>query len=612
MSNSKEISQKASASYFEKELEKAVASESEAQKKFNTLAIGRLILFVAIIANLWAWNKTGDMVWSGATSVLTVIFFVLMKRQQAAKRERDFQRNLQTVNEDELERLSFRFKRTDTGIHFQEKNHGYATDLDIFGEYSLYRLLNRTRTAEGSRRLATWLKNHAPLEEVLMRQEASEEFAKHPDVRQTWEATALLHEHAAQQVGSFRSWSSEKLPDDLSKSLIWRYWPIITLITAGLVVAGLIPYWALILSLGWHAVLIRRFQTSIESITNRTTALGFTLTAYSELLEKAESAPYNSRWWQARHIFIKGSAAALKKVGGLFEKLDYRNNVFFSLFVGIPLLWDLHCIAGLEKWKSEHSSKLNDWLDVLADTEAMNSLSGHAFAYPDYATPQVTWENGVYIEAKNMGHPLIPTDKRVSNDFKMSGMGQTILVTGSNMSGKSTFLRTIGLNVVLAQLGAVVSATNFSCSPLRVFSSMRTQDSLEENTSSFYAELKRLRQLLEMADESAQSPVFYLLDEILKGTNSADRHRGAEALIRQLHTKKSAGLVSTHDLELGEWGALENYVHNFHFRSDVEEGKLHFDYKLHDGICKSFNASELMRMMGIDIDMADKNANSME
>ena len=609
---SNERNEKASADYFEKELHTASLAETKAQEKFNTLAFARVIIFVAIISGIIVLNQNGGAIWAGAIAVLTILFFVLMKKQQAARRERDFQRNMQTVNEDEIERLSFRFKRVDTGINFQEKNHGYATDLDIFGEYSLYRLLNRTRTAEGSKRLSAWLKSHASLEEVLMRQEASEDFKKYPETRQSWEATALLHEHAAQQVGAFRSWSAEKLPDNLVKSLMWRYFPLVTLAVGALVFTGLIPYWTFILSLGWHAVILKRFLPSIQSITNRTTALGFTLIAYSELLENAESASYDSRWWTIRRSLIKGSAIALKKVGGLFEKLDYRNNVFFSLFVGIPLMWDLHCIAGLEKWKSEHNAKLNDWLDVLADTEAMNSLAGHAFAYPDYAVPQVTWENGVYIEAENMGHPLIPSDKRISNNFKMNGMGQTILVTGSNMSGKSTFLRTIGLNVVLAQVGAVVSATKFSCSPLRVFSSMRTQDSLEENTSSFYAELKRLRQLLEMADEGDQSPVFYLLDEILKGTNSADRHRGAEALIRQLHTKKSSGLVSTHDLELGEWGALENYVHNFHFRSDVEDGKLHFDYKLHHGICKSFNASELMRMMGIDIDITNKNANLTE
>jgi DNA mismatch repair ATPase MutS len=318
-------------------------------------------------------------------------------------------------------------------------------------------------------------------------------------------------------------------------------------------------------------------------------------------LKKAESAPYQSAWWRSRKERIAGSSAALATAGNLFEKLDYRNNPYFAIFVGIPTLWDMHILNGLENWKAAHHAHLTEWLDLLADTEAMNSLAGHAFANPDYTVPQVKDSPEVTIVANGLGHPLIPAAKRISNNFAMQGTGKTILVTGSNMSGKSTFLRTIGLNLVLAQVGAVVSAGAFACSPVRVFSSMRTQDSLEESTSSFYAELKRLRKLLLLADEQHQAPVFYLLDEILKGTNSADRHRGAEALIRQLHAKKASGMVSTHDLELGEWGATETYIHNFHFRSDVENGQLHFDYRLHEGICRSFNASELMRMMGIAI-----------
>jgi ABC-type multidrug transport system fused ATPase/permease subunit len=588
--------------FFNQELEKAGLAEKTAQKRFNTLAIARIIVFAVAAGLIWILNKTGENLLLIAILILIAAFFILMKKQQAAKRERNFQKNLQIINDDELERLAFRFKRADTGTQYQEKEHSYSADIDIFGEYSLFRLLNRTRTAEGSKRIASWLKNHAPLEEILMRQEASSEWSKHLEIQQKWEATALLHEHAAQQVGAFRSWSSEKLPEDLKSTLKWKYWPLVTLVIAVLTTLSIIPGWTLLLSLAWHLVLLKRFQTTVQSITSRTTALGFTLTAYSDLLGQAETAPYRSRWWEQRRALIGGSSEALKEAGNLFEKLDYRNNVFFSLFVGIPTLWDMQCIAGLEKWKASHHANLYNWLDVLADTEAMISLSGHAFAHPEYTTPIVTWEEDVRIEAVNMGHPLIPKEKRISNSFTMTGTGQTVLITGSNMSGKSTFLRTIGLNIVLAQVGCVVSSDRFACSPVRVFSSMRTQDSLEENTSSFYAELKRLRQLLQMADENHQTPVFYMLDEILKGTNSADRHRGAEALIRQLHPKNASGLVSTHDLELGEWGASKDYVHNFHFRSDVEDGKLHFDYKLHEGICKSFNASELMKMMGIDMD----------
>lgn len=588
--------------FFESEFTKASHAESVAQERFNRLAFGRIAAFIGIFITLWIANKAGDSTWGIGTVICLVIFLALMKRQQAARRERDFQRNLRTINEDEKERLDFRFKRTDNGTYYQEKNHAYATDLDIFGDYSLYRLLNRTRTAEGSRRLSRWLKNHAPLDEILMRQEASGEFTNNTGFRQGWEATALLHEHAAQQVGAFREWSKESLPPDLEAAMKWRWWTLVTLAVFVLVIMKLIPAWLLILSLGWHVVILKRFQASIQSVTNRTTALGFTLVAYADLLQTAESAPFQSRWWSERKTLIKGSATALRQAGKLFARLDYHNNPFFLLFVGIPTFWDLHCMAGLEAWKEKHRAQLTGWLDVLADTEAMNSLSGHAFANPSYIMPQVTWENGIYIEASMMGHPLIPASKRVSNDFAMNGIGQSILVTGSNMSGKSTFLRTLGLNIVLAQMGAAVSANKFCCSPMRVFSSMRTQDSLEESTSSFYAELKRLKQLLELADDPHQAPVFYLLDEILKGTNSSDRHKGAEALIRQLHTKRSSGLVSTHDLELGEWGASKNYVHNYHFRSDVENGQLHFDYRLHEGICRSFNASELMRMMGIDMD----------
>ncbi|MCF2503858.1 DNA mismatch repair protein MutS [Dyadobacter sp. CY107] len=587
--------------FFETEKNKAGIAEAAALQHFNQLAIARLLVFFAMIFFLWLWNNQNQPVWGLVAFGLLVIFLISMRRQQAARKLRDFQRNLGVINTDELNRLSFRFTRDDSGLQFQEKDHAYGSDLDIFGDYSLYKLLNRTRTAEGARRLANWLKNHADVKEIKLRQEAATAFSQHPELIQSLEATALLHEHAAQQLGDFRKWSTEFMDKDLARLLPFRWFSVVTVAVAILFLFSILPAWPLLLCIAVNAVLIARFKAYIESVTNRTAALGKTLVSYGGILEVAQAFPYQAPWWLDRKARIEGSGHALKQVGALFERLDYRNNIFFSLFVGIPTLWDIFCLAGLETWKHNYHNQLADWLEVLADAEAMNSLGGHAFANPEYIAPDVIDSPDFQIDTIAMGHPLIPLDRRISNDFSVAGTGHTILVTGSNMSGKSTFLRTIGLNFVLAQIGAVVSAKTFKCAPVRVFSSMRTQDSLEESTSSFYAELKRLRKLLELADENDSAPVFYLLDEILKGTNSSDRHRGAEALIRQLHTKKASGLVSTHDLELGEWGATENYVHNFHFRSDVENGELLFDYRLHDGICKSFNASELMRMMGIDI-----------
>ncbi|WP_225865663.1 MutS family DNA mismatch repair protein [Dyadobacter aurulentus] len=593
--------------FFEKELADAKAAEKAAQERSNLLSVARLTVFAGMLLSAWLWNSNGHSVWPVMIAALLAAFLFLMKKHQQVKRTRNFHKNIQEINEDEIERLQLQFKRTDTGLHFVEKEHAFVSDLDIFGEYSLYKLLNRTRTSEGSKRLANWLKNHASPEEVQARQQAAADFKASPQLIQSWEATALLHEHAAAQVTSFRAWTTETLDPKLANLLKWRWFPLITLAVLVLILLKIAPAWAIFACLAGHFFILKSFQTTIQGITNRTTTLGHTLVAYAELLNHAESAPYAAAWWTQRKALISGSSKSLHQAGALFERLDYRNNPFFGLFVGIPTLWDIHCLAGLEKWKETNKSNLWHWLDVLADTEAMNSLAGHAFANPDYIVPAVTSQQQVFIKTTEMGHPLIPAEKRVSNDFSLEDTGATMLVTGSNMSGKSTFLRTIGLNLVLAQMGAVVSAAHFTCVPVRVFSSMRTQDSLEESTSSFYAELKRLKQLLELASGNAAAPVLYLLDEILKGTNSADRHRGAEALIRQLHNKNASGLVSTHDLELGQWGETENYVHNFHFRSDVEQGRLHFDYRLHEGICKSFNASELMRMMGIDIDVPNKN-----
>ncbi|WP_031528881.1 MutS-related protein [Dyadobacter crusticola] len=603
--------QTAPKTFFEAKLSEARVAEAAAQAKSNQLSVARLAVFVLILLSAWIWNHSGQAAWAIAIAGLLIAFLFLMRKHQQVKQTRDFHKNLQTVNEDELERLSLRFKRTDNGMQYTEKEHAFLSDLDIFGDYSLYKLLNRTRTSEGSKRLSNWLKNHAAPGDIQARQQASADFKQHPELMQTWEATALLHEHAAAQVGAFRAWSTETLAPKLVTLLKMRWFPLLTLAVIILAVSQIVPFWAVLVCFGIHFYILRQFQAVIQVTTNKTTTLGKTLVAYADLLKIAENAHYQSDWWIKRKALIEGSSLSLSRAGALFERLDYRNNPFFGIFVGIPTLWDVHCLAGLENWKQSNQSKMWHWLDVLADTEAMNSLAGHAFANPTYIVPQVAEHAAVFVQTKSMGHPLIPAEKRVSNDFELTGTGATMLVTGSNMSGKSTFLRTIGLNLVLAQIGAVISATAFSCSPLRVFSSMRTQDSLEESTSSFYAELKRLRLLLELSSENA-APVFYLLDEILKGTNSADRHRGAEALIRQLHGKNASGLVSTHDLELGQWGETEEYVHNYHFRSDVEEGKLHFDYRLYKGICRSFNASELMRMMGIEIALPDKNTAASE
>jgi len=592
--------------FFEAQLESARTAEQNAQRRFARYAIARVAAFVAMGFSLWQWYAGEWILAPYVVPVSAMLFLWLMWRQQAIRRERNFQRSIQTVNRDEIGRLSYVFEREDTGESFLSKEHPYAADLDIFGKHSVFRLFNRTRTSGGRERLAEWLMHHAPLEVILMRQEALAACRQDHSWRARWQATALLHELAAQQAGALSHWIGQSMDADLRKGLRWKWWSLITIPALLLWVSGIIPGWPVAFSLVFHILLIRRYAGEVRNLTTRTYTLGKTLIAYADLLELAEQAPFQGRWWSGLIRRGDGPSNALRSLGNWLNRLDFRHNAFFGVLAGIPLLWDLICLDALEKWKKRYKDLFPGWMDALANIEAMNSFSGYAFAHPDLLLPRVSWSDHPEITAKGLGHPLIPDEKRVSNDFDLQGLGKTVLITGSNMSGKSTFLRTVGLNLVLAQAGSVVAAEAFGCSLMRVFSSMRTQDSLEENTSSFYAELKRLRQLLDYAAVQGGTPVFYILDEILKGTNSTDRQKGAEALIRQLHPMRATGLVSTHDLGLGAWGASQDYVRNYHFRSDISEGQLSFDYRLHPGICQSFNAAELMRMMGIKIQPDDE------
>lgn len=587
---------------FNDAIEKARVAESLAQKQFNRLAIARLILFATIIILTWIGIQTGSVYSLVGGAVIMVLFLLLMRKQQDSKRQRDFQRNIQTINNDELNRLLFKFSHKNAGQDYNDASHPYLSDLDIMGKHSVFNLLNRTQTAIGSDRLAKWLSAPAEIGTILERQEATKEFSDELNWRQSWQATAMLHKDAHQQVGALKEWVSEPLDPALQSILKFRWWSLGAILLIICAIAGLIPFWVVIINTLLQSMFLKRFHAAVQNITDQTYTLGNTLQAYSALFQCTETATFQSKWWQQLpDISNQRISAALKELSSLFSLLDFRMNPYFLILIGIPTLWDLHCLARLEKWKNKYGHRLDSWLDTLAEIEAMNSLAGFKFAHPHYTMPEPIWEAGIKVETIACGHPLIPENQRIVNDFTINGTGQTCLITGSNMSGKSTFLRTIGINLVLAQTGAVVCSRKFTFSPTLVFTSMRTQDSLEENTSSFYAELKRLKQLIELAGQAKELPVFYLLDEILKGTNSADRHLGAQALIQQLQPLAASGLVSTHDLELGEWGENISYVKNYHFSSDVSDGKLLFDYTLKQGICQRFNAAELMRMMGIQV-----------
>ncbi|WP_084548792.1 MutS-related protein [Hymenobacter psychrotolerans] len=584
----------------------------------------RVLLFGGGAAGAW-WLFSRGLVLPGLGFVAAVwlAFMVLVRWHGRMSYQREHHRLLARLNQDEQDRLAGRLTTFDPGLRYLDAQHPYAADLDVFGAHSLFQLLNRASTRLGHDWLAGWLLKPALTEEVHARQQAVAELA--PDVAwaQEWQARARHFPRQQADPREFSVWLAR--PDFFAG----KGWLKPLLLVLPLLVLASLGAWGLGYGFYWLvgvqvlvSVLNGRLVAARHDYAEQATAMRDALRATQAQLALFED---DGRQWQAARLrqlretlrAASHGAAATRRLGqlatvaGLFRG---REHPLGALLLNNLLLWDLHAMWQLERWKRDLGPELTTVLEVQAELEALISLAGWHYANPAYATPELSAQP-LEVAAEGLGHPLIFSARRITNDFQTSGYGQTAVITGSNMAGKSTFLRTVGLNMVLALAGGVVCARRLQLSPAQVFTAMRTQDNLAESTSSFYAELKRLKLLLDLSDrrgaaagkglhsaETDALPVFYLLDEILKGTNSLDRHRGARALLRQLHQRPAAGLISTHDLELAaleaEW---PGQVRNFSFNSTFSDGQIHFDYHLTPGACRAFNASQLMQLMGIEV-----------
>ncbi|MBD2754909.1 MutS-related protein [Spirosoma validum] len=601
-------------------------AEQAAQRQYNQLAFWRLIWFIGCVVIIWGLIRLDQQLVASGTLLIGIIgFLVLLKKHQTVRRERDLNRQLVFINQDETARLKRQYLRSETGDQFAGPTHYYSGDLDVFGKHSLFRLLNRTHTYEGRNRLAGWLKAPSSPDSIRLRQEAAAELKPNIDWRQQFESVANVEETISRPPDALIKWATAEispLPGYLS--IVRFLFPAITL---GLFVSwllGYVPGVVVLVALAIHGAVLSQTSARAKEVSEQTFEISTALRAFQTLFQQAKQIEGKAvRLRAIQRALTSNERSASEAIGQLFkltEGLNYRRNPYFFLLFGVATLWDIHYLIQLERWRKTYGPDLSRWFEALGELEALNSLAGFAYAHPTYVTPDIV-EDELTLDFTSASHPLLPTERSVANSLTLTGAGQTVLITGSNMSGKSTFLRTVGANVVLALAGAVVSAERFWCSPVRVFTSMRTQDSLEESTSSFYAELKRLQTLINLTKQPIATyqersgreqmpqdrlPVLYFLDEILKGTNSADRHRGAEALIRQLNHTSASGFVSTHDLELGQLTDADGFVRNYHFQSDLLNGELIFDYKLRNGICQSFNASQLMKAIGIDMDAVQK------
>lgn len=522
-------------------------------------------------------------------------------------RKRLFVSTLKAINETEIKALDNEFTDYDSGKEYQDPEHAYSSDIDLFGPKSLYHLINRTTTPVGRDKLAEWLKNPPGIrqsESIKARQQAVKELAPKIDLRQYVQVYGrqVIPRHRVKGVAS-RMFETPFLLLD-RKNIIWliHALPILTLSAGVLMTAGL--HWAFPLALILlHIQINRRFSKKMEGAYKRSAQSTSILKAYGRILAELEKSDFSTPMLRAMKKRLETPKGTVSKMIGrlsLYVSLfELRRSEILHPILNSVFFWDLHCVLHIERWRSRFSKKIGGWFKTIGEFEALSTFASLHFNQSGWVFPEPV-SGKAEFKAQGLGHPLIPPHERVSNDFRMEGTGKISIVTGPNMAGKSTFLKTIGVNMVLALAGAPVCADSCRLSPFSLHTSMKVSDSLNQQISLFYAELLRLKKILEAME--GREPVFYLLDEMLKGTNALDRQAGAMALLRQMTKKNACGIVATHDLELTR---LETEftadIQNLHFDGYVEDDKLRFDYKLKPGRCESFNALTLMRKIGIDV-----------
>jgi hypothetical protein len=527
---------------------------------------------------------------------LVVFHDRILRQQERSSRIRRF-------FEDGLARLDGRFAgRGDSGERYRDPTHPYADDLDLFGSGSLYELLATTRTAPGSDRLASWLLAPADPDTIRARQAAVEELRPRLDLRLEM-ALAGNETGSPLQQRALESWASAPAAP-LSPAVFFGALGATGLTATGLALwilsgSGPVPFAAaLVVQLAFAGFLRSRVAPVLAAAETPVQSLART----ASLLACIESERFESPLLAALGAELETTgqppSRELEALRRLVDLRDARRNQFFAPIAAL-LLWGTHVAHALESWRARCGPRLEAWVSAAGEIEALCALASFAYEHPEDPFPEIR-DVGPVFEGEGLGHPLLPTEECVRNDLSLGQAPQVLVMSGSNMSGKSTMLRTVGTNALLALAGAPVRARRLVLSPLHIAASIRIVDSLQQGQSHFMAEIVRLRQVVETARHSP--PALFLLDEILHGTNSHDRRIGAEAVILGLVEAGALGIVTTHDLALtqivpGSGGRLSNV----HFEDHLEDGAMRFDYTLRDGVVEKSNALELMRSVGLDV-----------
>lgn len=590
--------------FYEKSIDKYEGAVKRLDVKIKNFSVLRLIIVLETIVLDYYFYKNENIYLIFLATILNLIaFMVVAYFHNININERNEFRIYVDINKRGINRIKGEFKNIeDKGREFLKEDHGFISDLDIFGSNSLFQMINSTKTKFGRRKLAETLSLEKLPEknELKEKQEAIKELGEKIGFRQKLEAKSTFKKGGIKEIEDIINWSKEDFKLNKSLIIIPYIFIGVTFITITLIIIGKLQISYLILMCLINYIIVKNQSKELRYEMDLFEAHKKDIEAYKNILELLEKEEFTSKYLKdkknnLRNKENKSAYEEMKKLNKLIDWIgDSKANAYY-LIINVTLLMDLFILKNLENWKKENGKYLEEWLNVMGEFEALASISNLQFDFESWSYPEITDED--IIEGKNIGHPMIAT-KAVVNSFNINGKHKVALITGSNMSGKSTFLRTVGLNLVLSYIGAPTFSKSFKCGIFNIYTCMRTKDNLEESISSFYAEILRIKILIEAAKKGEK--VFFLLDEIFKGTNSKDRHDGAIVLINQLVNNKALGMVSTHDLELCDLEDTKEWIRNYNFQEYYEDNNIKFDYKLREGRSKTQNAIHLMKLAGID------------
>ncbi len=598
---SNEASPTARATY-EDGLARAIARHDHWSRRARLVSNARLACFAALLGV--AWLAFGTRAIDRAWLLLPLaVFVVLIVVHDRCLRHEAREQRVRRFFEDGLARLDHAWAgRGDPGDRYRDPHHPYAQDLDVFGTGSLFELLATTRTRGGSDRLAQWLCEPADPHTIRERQAAIEELRPRLAMRLEM-AIAGDESGSATQQAALESWAAA--PAAALPRVVFPLAMAASMVSLGGLAlwifggVGPAPFLAAISVQGVFALALRgRVRPVLAAAEAPVGSLARTASLLACVEDERFDSPLLARLGRELETTGRTPSGELEALRRLVDRRDARNNQFFAPIAAL-LMWGTHAALALERWRARCGPRLSVWIESASEIEALCALASYAFENPDDPFAEIV-EPGPIFEGEGLGHPLLPAERAIRNDLRLGERPRALVMSGSNMSGKSTMLRTVGCNTILALAGAPVRARRLRISPLRIAASIRIVDSLQEGQSHFMAEIMRLRQVVEISRGSP--PALFLLDEILHGTNSHDRRIGAEAVIKGLVEHGALGIVTTHDLALTQIvPESEGRLENVHFEDHLEDGVMEFDYRLRPGIVEKSNALALMRSVGLDV-----------